>query len=109
MRKHSILLVDDDPFILTGIGQSLESEGYAVSTAENGEIALELLDRSIYDLIITDLVMDKIDGIQVLKKANAYLQLHKMSHQNIGGDHEIFFFLYRQNQRKFQEGGPQRT
>ena len=69
MRKHSILLVDDDPFILTGIGQSLESEGYAVSTAENGEIALELLDRSIYDLIITDLVMDKIDGIQVLKKA----------------------------------------
>lgn len=69
MRRHSILLVDDDPFILTGIGQNLESEGYQVATAENGETACELLEQDEYDLVITDLVMDKIDGIQVLKKA----------------------------------------
>ena len=69
MRKHTILLVDDDPFILTGIGQNLESEGYEVTTAENGETALELLEKSVYDLVITDLVMEKIDGIQILKKA----------------------------------------
>ena len=69
MKGHSILLVDDDPFILTGIGQSLETEGYRVTTAESGEQALELLKVEQFDLVITDLVMDHIDGIQVLKKA----------------------------------------
>jgi DNA-binding response OmpR family regulator len=64
-----VLLVDDDPYILTGIGQNLESEGYDVTTAESGEIALECLENSVFDLVITDLVMDNIDGIQVLKKA----------------------------------------
>ena len=69
MSQYKLLLVDDDPFTLTGIGQNLESEGYDVTTAENGETALELLEKSDFDLIITDIVMDGIDGIQVLKKA----------------------------------------
>ncbi|KPJ76153.1 MAG: response regulator receiver protein [Deltaproteobacteria bacterium SG8_13] len=69
MKGHSILLVDDDPFILTGIGQSLETEGYRITTAESGELALELMKKTQFDLVITDLVMDRIDGIQVLKKA----------------------------------------
>ena len=67
MRKYSILLVDDDPFILTGIGQNLENEGYKVTTAENGETALVLLGEEGFDLVITDLVMDGVDGIEVLK------------------------------------------
>ena len=69
MKEHTILLVDDDPFILTGIGQSLETEGYRVTTAESGELALELLKQDRFDLVITDLVMDKIDGIRVLQTA----------------------------------------
>ena len=69
MKGHTILLVDDDPYILTGIGQSLENAGYQVTTAENGERALELLQESRFDLVITDLVMEKIDGIQILKQA----------------------------------------
>lgn len=69
MKKYSILLVDDDPYILTGIGQNLESEGYQVTTAESGEIALEHLQTAAFDLVITDLVLDTIDGIQILKKA----------------------------------------
>ena len=69
MKEHEILLVDDDPYILTGIGQSLETEGYQVTTAESGELALELLKENRFDLVITDLVMDQIDGIQVLKQA----------------------------------------
>ena len=67
MKEHTILLVDDDPYILTGIGQSLETEGYRVTTAEDGEQAMALLKQTQFDLVITDLVMDKIDGIQVLK------------------------------------------
>ena len=69
MKEYGILLIDDDPYILTGIGQSLETEGYQVTTAESGELALELLKENRFDLVITDLVMDQIDGIQVLKQA----------------------------------------
>ena len=67
MRPLHILLVDDDPFILTGIGKDLEGEGYLVTPANSGEQALERIEENHFDLVITDLVMDRIDGIQVLK------------------------------------------
>jgi DNA-binding response OmpR family regulator len=69
MRRFKLLLVDDDPFILTGIGKDLESEDYAVTAADSGEKALQLLARRHFDLVITDLVMGGVDGIRVLKKA----------------------------------------
>ena len=68
MKKYNLLLVDDDPFILEGIGEDLESNGYQVSRASSGESAVELLESSHFDLVITDLVMDSTDGIQVLKR-----------------------------------------
>ena len=63
----NILLVDDDPFILKTIGNDLEGKGYKVTTADSGEKAIELLNKSTFDLVITDLVMGDIDGFQVLK------------------------------------------
>ena len=69
MKKYKLLLVDDDPFILEGIGDDLESNGYQVTPASSGESAVDLLKTSQFDLVITDLVMDSTDGIQVLKKA----------------------------------------
>jgi DNA-binding NtrC family response regulator len=60
--------VDDDPFILEGIGEDLESNGYLVSRASSGETAVDLLESTQFDMVITDLVMDNTDGIQVLKK-----------------------------------------
>ncbi len=69
MRDYMIMLVDDDPLILKGVGKHLETEGYGVTTAESGEKAIDLLDSKVFDLVITDLVMEEIDGIQVLKKA----------------------------------------
>jgi YesN/AraC family two-component response regulator len=68
MRKYNLLLVDDDPFILEGIGEDLSSNGYQVTRANSGEKAVALLENSDFDLVITDLVMDDTDGIQVLKK-----------------------------------------
>ena len=68
MKKYNLLLVDDDPFILEGIGEDLESNGYQVARASNGEIAIDLIESTQFDLVITDLVMDNTDGIQVLKK-----------------------------------------
>jgi DNA-binding response OmpR family regulator len=69
MEKNTILLVDDDPFILEGIGEDLENQGFKVTRAASGDRALELLTGSDFDLVITDLVMEDVDGIQVLKKA----------------------------------------
>ena len=68
MDNYKLLLVDDDPFILEGIGEDLERNGYQVTRASNGEKAVELLEANVFDLVITDLVMDSTDGIQVLKK-----------------------------------------
>ena len=65
---YNLLLVDDDPFILEGIGEDLENTGYQVTCVDSGEKAVKLLEKYTYDLVITDLVMDKTDGIQVLKK-----------------------------------------
>ena len=68
MNDYHLLLVDDDLFILEGIGEDLVSNGYHVTRASSGEAAVELLESIRFDLVITDLVMDATDGIQVLKK-----------------------------------------
>jgi DNA-binding NtrC family response regulator len=69
MEKNHLLLVDDDPFILEGIGSDLEIHGYRVTRASSGEMAVDLLAKTHFDLIITDLIMETTDGIQVLKRA----------------------------------------
>jgi len=69
MKKHNLLLVDDDPFILEGIGSDLEGHGYQVTRAASGEIAVGLLETMDFDLVVTDLVMETTDGIGVLVKA----------------------------------------
>jgi DNA-binding NtrC family response regulator len=69
MGKYSILLVDDDPIITAGTGSDLEEMGYAVTTADCGKKAIELLSESSFDLVITDLVMAPINGMGVLEEA----------------------------------------
>lgn len=69
MEKYKLLLVDDDPFILQSISSALEQEDYQVDTAANGKEAIELLEGKKFDLVLTDLVMDPIDGIGVLRSA----------------------------------------
>ena len=73
MGKYNLLLVDDDPFILEGIGSDLEYRGYQVTRAASGEKAVTLLETFYFDLVITDLIMGHTGGIQVLQKAK---QLH---------------------------------
>ena len=67
MSRYNILLVDDDPFTIEAIGTALESKEYRVTTADSGKKAIELLNKSTFDLVITDLIMGNIDGFQVLK------------------------------------------
>ncbi|HBI23501.1 MAG TPA: hypothetical protein DDX84_04700 [Nitrospiraceae bacterium] len=68
MNPETILIVDDDEDILNLIERHLSNKGYEVLTAYDGEQAVSLIDKIQFDLVITDLKMPKIDGIEVLKR-----------------------------------------
>jgi DNA-binding NtrC family response regulator len=72
MEKPRILLVDDDHYILEGIGADLESQGFHVTKTDKGDLALHLLEENHFDLVITDLVMEDTDGIQVLTRTKEF-------------------------------------
>ncbi|EHN8718713.1 two-component system response regulator GlrR [Enterobacter hormaechei] len=60
-----LLVVDDDPGLLKLLGMRLVSEGYSVVTAESGQEGLKVLSREKIDLVISDLRMDEMDGLQL--------------------------------------------
>ncbi len=64
--NYRILLVDDDKFILSGVTRVLEKEGYDVVKADSGEKALIFLQNESFDLVLTDLVMGQVGGVEVL-------------------------------------------
>jgi ATP-dependent Lon protease len=64
-----ILVVDDEDIARTNLEHVLKKEGYRVRGASNGLEALEEVQRWEFDLIITDLKMDKMDGMQLLEEA----------------------------------------
>jgi len=68
MGKETILVVDDDEDILNLIERHLSLKGYEVITAYDGEQALSLIDKVKFDLVITDLKMPKIDGMELLRR-----------------------------------------
>ncbi|MGT2496497.1 two-component system response regulator GlrR [Salmonella enterica] len=64
-KPAHLLLVDDDPRLLKLLGMRLTSEGYSVVTAESGQEGLRVLHREKVDLVISDLRMDEMDGMQL--------------------------------------------
>ena len=80
-----ILLVDDVPAVRLSIRATLEAVGYQVLEASDGKEALSLLDSQVVDLIVTDLWMPNLDGVELLKclrAANANIRVIAIS----GGD-----------------------
>lgn len=65
--QTNILLVDDDANLSTVLADYLRSKGYAVEIVINGKEALELLSIKHYDLVISDIVMPKMNGFELLK------------------------------------------
>jgi DNA-binding response OmpR family regulator len=63
-----LLIIEDEPSILKALKKGFTKLGYAADAAENGEEALEMYYNSIYDLIILDLNLPVLDGIEVLKE-----------------------------------------
>ncbi len=68
MSQHTILLVDDDTNILTTLGMRLESLGYQVLTAEDGPTAVTLTISREPDLVLLDLRLPGMDGLEVLEE-----------------------------------------
>jgi len=67
-NKVKILIVDDEELILRGWKKELESEGYEVRIALNGQLAVEEAIKEKPDIVITDLIMPEMGGVEVCRK-----------------------------------------
>lgn len=65
---HKILLVDDEPDILEFLGYNLKREGYKVFSASNGKEAISMAKKEIPELIVLDVMMPEMDGIEVCRE-----------------------------------------
>jgi ATP-dependent Lon protease len=69
-RPMRVLVVDDEPIALENMALILSREGYEIDTAPDGPQALNMLESKEYDLVVSDLKMDRLDGLQLLEKAH---------------------------------------
>lgn len=63
-----ILIVDDEKIALKNLEHVMKKEGYTVTGTQSGQNALKLLDEQQFDVVLTDLRMEKVDGMQILKR-----------------------------------------
>jgi DNA-binding response OmpR family regulator len=71
-RKATILVIDDEPHVLKLVKANLESSGYKVLTAQDGEQALSLVETQSPDLVILDLMLPKMDGYAVCRQIREF-------------------------------------
>ncbi|MEK6582373.1 MAG: sigma-54 dependent transcriptional regulator [Nitrospirota bacterium] len=67
-QKAKILIVDDEQIALRNLEHVMQKEGYAVVGTHRGPNALKLIEEQWFDVVLTDLKMEKVDGMQILKK-----------------------------------------
>ena len=67
-KKHKALVVDDDPSVLAVLGGYMKAFDFEVETTENPRTALELCRRNRYDIIMSDLVMPQMNGLEFLQE-----------------------------------------
>ena len=65
-----ILLAEDDDAMRTYLERALEKAGYAVDSVDRGTAALPLLEERRYDLLLSDIVMPEMDGIELAQRCN---------------------------------------
>ena len=68
MKKNTILFADDDPDILELVKYNLQKEGFQVHTAENGEKALSMMEEVQPQLVLLDVMMPKMDGVEACER-----------------------------------------
>ena len=67
-KENKILLVEDEKHLAKGLSYNLEKEGYQVTVAEDGLAALDCLGKKDFDMMILDLMLPKLGGMEVIKK-----------------------------------------
>ncbi len=91
--KGTILLVDDDVDVRLVLSEILKLEGYAVQTANDGRQGLRMLEENTVDLVITDVLMPEMDGLEVIRtirKINSSVPIIAMSG---GGKRDMDFLI----------------
>ena len=68
MNQSRILIVDDEPIARENLEFILRKEGYDTLAVDSGNTAFKALERDEFDLVLTDLRMRQIDGLQVLER-----------------------------------------
>ena len=68
MKKKKVLIVDDDRDVVSIVSTMLEGRGWDILAAYSGPEALEIVSSSIPDVILLDIMMPEMNGIEVLKK-----------------------------------------
>ena len=71
MRKKNVLIVDDDPDVLEMLKQLLEKLEYTPFVASNGEQGLKIIDKNKIDVVVSDLVMPEMNGMELLKRVKS--------------------------------------
>jgi DNA-binding response OmpR family regulator len=71
-KRATILIVDDEPHVLKLVKANLESSGYKVLTAGDGEEAIRTVDRELPDLVILDLMLPRVDGYAVCRRIREF-------------------------------------
>lgn len=71
MAEARVLVVDDEPMVREVLARYLAKEGFAVETAEDGEAALVAFEQAKPDLVLLDLMLPRIDGIEVFRRMRA--------------------------------------
>lgn len=66
--RYRILVVDDEPGLLRLLTRMLESQGHVVVTAPDGVEALALVKDSAFDIVLTDIVMPEMEGVELIRK-----------------------------------------
>ncbi len=74
--KRQVLLVEDTPFFQHVEAKYLEGVGCEVTVAENGQVALEILKNKTFDIIISDLIMPVMDGLEFIRHVRSDTKLH---------------------------------
>jgi len=70
-KREKILIIEDDEFLSSLYKELLEEEGYLVDLEKDGEAGLETAEGGGYDLILLDIMLPKMDGLQILQSLGA--------------------------------------
>ncbi len=73
-ERNTLLIVDDDPYVLESISTLLKEFGYTVYTCQNATDAIRLVEKVHFDVVLTDIKMPQVTGIELLQSIHSYNQ-----------------------------------